>query len=75
MLLAIFFSLSRAGTVCAVTSLGVFSLFIGFRGGFRRNAIIILLIAAIALAIAAGIGMESIVLRLEEAAGFTIATA
>ena len=67
MIVAIFFSLSRAGIISAGFSFIGLVAFLGLSSGFRRYTLVMFLIVAIILAVAAGIGMELVVTGIEDA--------
>ncbi|MBI5118035.1 O-antigen ligase family protein [Candidatus Poribacteria bacterium] len=67
MLAAVFFSLSRAGGICLFISLIGFVLFLAAGSGFRRYTLAVLLIVGAMFLVAAGIGMEVAISRIEDA--------
>ena len=69
LLVAIFFSLSRMGIMCAVFSLIAFVILLGAKGGFRRYTLLIFLIVAVVFSIAAGMGMELVITAVEDVVG------
>jgi len=66
MLVAILFSLSRAGTLCALAGLAGFLVFLALAARFRGYTVLMLLIVVAILMISIGIGMELVVERMEE---------
>jgi len=67
MVVAVFFSLSRAGIICTVALLIGFVAFLGMAAGFRRYTLVMFLIVAVILSLSAGIGMELVVRSVEDA--------
>ena len=67
MVVAVFFSLSRAGIICTVATLIGFVAFLGVAAGFRRYTLVMFLIVAVILSISASIGMELVVRGVEDA--------
>ena len=65
MFVAVFFSLSRAGTIAALLSLVGFLLVLGFSVGFRRYTIVMICFVGAILLISTGIGMQLVVERME----------
>ena len=68
MSVAIVFSLSRAGILCALFSLILFAACLGLATGFRKYTLLLFFLVAAVVVIAAGVGTEIVVRRFEEAA-------
>jgi hypothetical protein len=68
-LVAIFFSLSRVGIICAIFSLIAFVVFLGSQSGFRRYTLVMFLIVTLVFSIAAGMGMELVITAVEDLIG------
>lgn len=68
MSVAIVFSLSRAGILCALFSLILFAASLGLSTGFRKYTLLLFLLVATILVIAAGVGTEIVLQRFQEAA-------
>lgn len=68
MAVAIVFSLSRAGILCALFSLILFATCLGLAGGFRKYTLLLFFLVAAVVVIAAGVGTEIALQRFEEAA-------
>lgn len=69
MFVAIFFSLSRAGTVATVFSVTALGIITVMSAGFRRYTVVLVLLVGIVVLISTGVGMHVIVERMEEAVG------
>lgn len=67
MVLAVFFSLSRAGILSAIFSWTVFLFFIGLTAGFRKYTMVLLLLVLAILCIALGMGSELVIETMEDA--------
>ncbi|MCP4620519.1 MAG: O-antigen ligase family protein, partial [Bradyrhizobium sp.] len=66
MILAVIFSLSRAGTFCMATALVALLACLGMAAGLRRYTIVMFLIVAAIVGVSFGIGMELVISRAED---------
>ncbi len=65
---AVFFSLSRAGIVCAVLSWAGFAIVLSMASGFRKYTLALLMFVALIICIATGIGAGMVISSIEDAA-------
>jgi O-antigen ligase/tetratricopeptide (TPR) repeat protein len=68
MSIAIMFSLSRAGILCALFSLILFAACLGLATGFRKYTLLLFFLVATVVVVAAGVGTEIVLQRFAEAA-------
>jgi O-antigen ligase len=68
MSIAIVFSLSQAGILCAMFSLILFAACLGLATGFRKYTLLLFFLVATVVVVATGVGTEIVLQRFEEAA-------
>jgi O-antigen ligase/tetratricopeptide (TPR) repeat protein len=66
MILAVFFSLSRAGIVSLMAAMAGIAVLVSLSSGFRRYTVVPFLLAGVTLSIGSAVGMDRVIRRMED---------